>query len=174
MEKNPEFVAIVAVSADGKIAPTKNYTTNWTSKEDKDFLHSELDSADLVIVGRKTFELAQKPLSKRRCLVFSRSRTLSENPNIEFINPQNIDLRSLAKQRKYKKVAILGGEQVYTLCLRKGWIDNIYLTVEPIIFGKGLSIFNLSGSFAEIKLRLLFIDKLNSHGSLIVKYKLLS
>jgi dihydrofolate reductase len=70
--KQHMYIAVAAVTIDGKIARHPAHFSNWTSKEDKSFLHEFLDACDCIIVGRKTYELAKEPLSKRRCVVLTR------------------------------------------------------------------------------------------------------
>ena len=57
----------------------------------------------------------------------------------------NEDPRVLIKnleERGFKEVAICGGSYIYSMFMKAGIVDTIYLTVEPIIFGKGINLFN--------------------------------
>ena len=85
---------ITAVTLDGKIAKNKNHFTDWTSKEDKDFLHSIFDKSDVIIVGNNTYKTSIKPLSKRNCIVFTKSVKIIKqaSTNCLYINPNNIDI----------------------------------------------------------------------------------
>jgi dihydrofolate reductase len=38
-------------------------------------------------------------------------------------------------------VAICGGASIYNLFMQAGLVDEIYLTVSPLLFGRGLSLF---------------------------------
>lgn len=166
------YIAVVATSIDGRIAPEKDYPTNWTSKEDKTFLHRILDDSDLVLVGRRTYEIAKKPLSKRNCLVLTKTAKnfTKRSPNLTFANPSQ-DLRRYIKDKKYKKIVVLGGMRTYSYCLQKKMLDEIYLTMEPLVFGRGLSIFNLK-RWQKVNFRLISAKKLNSKGSLLLHYTL--
>ncbi len=166
-----KYVAIAAVTLDGKIAKHSKHFSSWTSKEDKDFLHKELDKSDVIIVGNSTYKTAIKPLSKRNCIVFSKSggRMNRKSENLIYVNPAKIDIKKLIRKKGYKKIAILGGAQTYAYCLKNNMLDELYLTIEPIVFGQGLSLFESNSIFTK-HFKLLSVKKLNSHGSILLKY----
>src|SRR3990170_3128013 len=86
-------IAIAAVTIDGKIALDAGHFSDWTSKEDKDFLHEMLDKSDVVIVGNNTYKTAIEPLSKRNCIVFTASVRTSEHKGdmLTYCNPESSD-----------------------------------------------------------------------------------
>ncbi len=63
---------LAAVSLDGRITCGATEGSEWTSKEDKAFFQHELDRADALIMGRKTFEAIKRPLTPRNRIVFTR------------------------------------------------------------------------------------------------------
>jgi dihydrofolate reductase len=136
-----KIIAIVAATIDGKIARSSNYFSDWTSSEDKTFMHNLLDKSDLIVVGNNTYKTAEQPLSKRNCMVFTRSvKTIEQNSNkLLLCNPEEIDVRAVLQ--RYSNVAVLGGTKTYTYFLENSLLNEIYLTIEPLIFGKGLAIF---------------------------------
>jgi dihydrofolate reductase len=189
----PRYIAIAAVTLDGKIAKTKSHMSTWTSKEDKLFMRALLNKCDAIIVGNNTYKTAIKPLSKRNCIVLSRSanKLISKSsgltrgvysppfkggarggykPRLEYCNPKKSDLKKLIRDRGYKRIAILGGAQTYAYCLKNNLLDELYLTIEPIVFGKGINLFE-SRKFLEQKFKLDSIKKLNRQGSLLLHYK---
>jgi dihydrofolate reductase len=208
----PKYIAIAAITLDGKIAKGPNHPSDWTSKEDKRFMRGLLDKSDVVIVGNNTYKTAIKPLSRRNCIVLARS--VNSPParggvprlqsgrgggrqNLTYINPQKSDIKKLIRARKYKTVAILGGAQTYTYCLQNNMLDELYLTIEPLVFGRGIDLFSpipsspgeermpdspaiaLAAAGGQVrsksrKFKLLSIKKLNAQGSLLLRYKKLS
>ena len=168
----PIYTVIVAVTVDGKIATHARQFTSWTSKEDKDFLHKLLDKSDVVVVGNNTYQTAKKPLSKRNCIVLTRKilKATREADKLVFFNPARENLDRFIKKAGYKRVAVLGGTQAYTYFLEKGLLDEIYLTIEPVIFGKGLNMFETE-KFKLRRWKFVSIKKLNRKGSLVLQYK---
>lgn len=177
-----KYLAIAAVTIDGKIAKGKNHMSDWTSKEDKIFMRALLDKCDVVIVGNNTYKTAIKPLSKRNCLVLSKSipasprrmtglrRTSSSSPKLQYIDPTKTSIKKLIREKKYKLIAILGGAQTYAYCLEKNLLDELYLTIEPIVFGKGINLFD-NPKFLNKKFKLVSIKTLNKKGSILLCYK---
>lgn len=188
-----KFIAIAAITIDGKIAKGPDHFSNWTSKEDKVFMRALLDKCDVVIVGNSTYKTAIKPLSKRNCIVFSKSAghppaialgssqwragRISESANLLYVNPRRTNVKKLIKKLGYKKIALLGGAQTYSYFLENNLLDELYLTIEPVIFGAGINLFSEILTFSKDRsnkskrLKLIYIKKLNKQGSLLLKYR---
>ena len=168
---NPRYIAVAAITLDGRIAEHENQFTDWTSREDKIFLHKFLDKSDVVVVGSNTYETAKKPLSRRNCIVLTRSAKgiLRKSNKLLYLNPQAVDVDDFIKKLRYKIVAVLGGTQTYTYFLKKGLLDEMHLTIEPIIFGQGLPLFDGNSTFKKAKI--LSVKKLNKKGTLLIRVK---
>lgn len=66
---------------------------------------------------------------------------------------------------------VVGGAHIATSFLKDQLVDEIWLTIEPKIFGVG-------GNFVieeqlDINLRLINLDKVNEQGTIISKYEVL-
>lgn len=172
-QTNTHYSIVAAISCDGKITKGNSLGSNWTSKEDKKFLHKELDEADVILIGRKTYEIAEKYLAERNCLVFTRKIKFPEvmSDKVTFFNLESGDIKKYLKERNYKKAVILGGTEIYSYFLEKNLTDEICLTIEPLIFGEGLSLASLKVPFKN-KLELKSVKKLNRVGTLLVRYKI--
>jgi dihydrofolate reductase len=170
--KKIKLIAIVATSIDGRIAQLPNESsTAWTSKQDKKFLFKILNQSDLIIVGRKTYQVAIKPLSKRNCLVLTNSVKTKKRIHSQclFLNPNQVNLKKFLAKFRGKTVAILGGSQTYSLMLKLNLIDEIYLTIEPLIFGSGYNLFDCL--IDKMRWQLVKIKKLNQFGTILLHYK---
>ncbi len=159
------------MTLDGKIATRAGEFTAWTSKEDKVQLHRELDNADVVLIGNTTYKTAKKPLSKRNCIVLTRHLPKSVRPNEElfYCNPRKTNLKTFIQKAGYRTVAILGGTQTYTYCLEHGMMDEISLTVEPVVFGRGLAMFEAKKAVLR-HFRLASVKRLNRKGSMLFRF----
>lgn len=168
----PKYIAIAAITLDGKIAKNSKHMSDWTSKEDKVFMRSLLARCDVVIVGNNTYKTAIKPLSKRNCLVVSRSadQLVSKSVRLQYIKPNAADVKNIIKRKKYRTIAILGGAQTYSFCLKNNLLDELYLTIEPLVFGNGINLF-ADGVNLEKYFKLVSVKKLNKQGSLLLRYK---
>lgn len=164
-------IAVAAVTLDGKIALGHESGSSWTSVEDKEFLHKFLDGCDAVVVGNNTYKAAKEPLARRNCVVLTHSVEGAKrvNEKLLYVNPASANLT--AELAGYKQVAVLGGAQTYSYFLLNGLLHELYLTVEPIVFGRGIGLFEHEG--AEKRLELLSFERLNSQGALLLHYRVL-
>lgn len=159
---------IAAISLDGFIARFQNdFSLDWTSKEDKKFFVEITKKAKVVIFGSKTYETIGKPLKDRLNIVYSKQKKYSEVLTTS-LPPQEL-LNDLEK-KGFKEVAICGGSSIYTLFMKENLVDEIYLTVEPIIFGNGIKLFNEK---INVNLKLIDFKKLNDFGTTVLHYKVL-
>lgn len=132
-------ILIAAISADGKIAERVDQNSmDWTSKEDMKFFVEKTKEAGAVIMGRKTFETIGKPLKGRRTIVLSRS-DFDAPEGVEVMSDGAAQILVALEESGQESVVIAGGASVYTMFLKEGLVDELYLTVEPVIFGdKGI------------------------------------
>lgn len=132
---------IAALSADGFIArETREPSTRWTSKEDTRHFMERTKQAGVVIMGSKTFEtFGAKPLPGRRTIIYSRSKKYG---GAETTNELPRELIERLKKEGVKEVAIAGGSSIYTLFAKAGVVNTLILTVEGVVFGDGLPLFD--------------------------------
>jgi dihydrofolate reductase len=137
--ERPNVILVMAMSLDGYITNRADGLVDWTSKEDKKHFVAITKEAGAVICGRKTFALYEKPLPGRLNVVMTRTPDLEKNipGELEFTNqdPETV-LKNLA-ERGYKTVALTGGADINSLFLGSGLVDELYITIEPLIFGSG-------------------------------------
>ena len=166
-EENISVFIIAAVTADGFIAKNTMHTPMaWTSKEDKEFFKERTTKAGVVVMGQNTYQTIRRPLENRLNIVYSKEtyegiETTQKNPK---------ELIEDLKNRGYKEVAICGGATIYTMFLEAGVVDKLYLTVEPIVFGSGMNLFNKE---VEKKLQLVSVKNLNTQ-TLLLEYNVIN
>ncbi len=164
-----KFIAFVAISVDGKISLKAKTPPDWTSPEDWNFLQKSLAKMDAVIVGRNTYRAAAERLRKRNTFVLSSQiKNIQRRGSVTFINPQNVGLQDILKT--YKTVAVLGGGGVYKFMLENNLLDEMFVTIEPLVFGRGKDMV-VEGT-KTTKLHLISIRKLNKHGTILIHYKI--
>lgn len=160
------FAAFVASSVDGRISLTARSTPEWTSKEDWKFLQTSLKRFEAVVVGRNTFLAAKKRLMKRTTYVLSRSTPSKTRGSVTFVNPRKAHLEKILS--KHASVAVLGAGEVYQYMLDHNLLQRLYVTVEPLVFGRGKPMF--SGGKKNHRLQLRSVRKLNKKGTLLLTY----
>lgn len=147
-----KVILIAAISINGKIGTSSNQSSlEWTSKEDTQFFVEKTKECGVMIMGRKTFDTIGHGLKDRKMIVMT-CDVESKQPvdGVEFTceTPREI-LDRLAAQG-FESVTITGGSNMYSLFLKEKLITDLYLTIEPILFGEGIP---LAESFGDVKLR---------------------
>lgn len=173
-----EIFIIAAQTADGFIAKDKDHVAMWTSKEDKQRFIQLTKDAGVVVMGSTTFKTLPKPLKDRLNIVYSRTQKESDFGPFEADrqfrvtqdNPKKL-IQELSSQG-YKKVAICGGAEIYSLFIESGLVSNIYITIEPLFFGQGISIFKNSLP-TDIKLKL-NKQEVTESGTVFLDYSVLN
>jgi dihydrofolate reductase len=134
---------IAALSADGFIAkdPTTPSTT-WTSKEDKKRFVDISKRAGVCVMGLTTWQtFSGRPLKDRLNIVYSPAPIPGLPAGVETTAKSPADLLAELAGRGFKEVAICGGSTIYTMFMKSGLVERLYLTVEPVIFGDGVRLF---------------------------------
>jgi dihydrofolate reductase len=158
---------MMAMTVDGKIAKNSQHFPDWTSQEDKKLFVEISKKHKVVMMGEKTFRTLPAPFKDRLNVVFTLEKNPPKKEGVKWVGgePKKV-LRELEKMG-YKKALLGGGTYLNTLFLKKKLINEIIVTIEPKIFGDGLSLF--SKDF-NITLKLLTVKKINLN-TIMLKYK---
>ena len=154
---------IAALTADGYIAKNESHAAFLTSKEDKKRFVELTKRAGVIVMGNNTWKTLGKPLRDRVNIVYSHQNV--EGAETTQLSPQEL-LKEL-EERNFKEVAVCGGSQIYTMFMKAGVIDTLYLTIEPVIFGQGIKLFN-EELLCQLTLR--NMEK-GENGTLLLEYK---
>ncbi len=171
---------IAAITTDGFIAKDENHAAMWTSKEDKKRFVELTKNAGVVVMGSRTFRTLPRPLKERTNIVYSKNPEFiaeieaHNKTNPDFQPPVEVtqeEPRALLEKlaaRGVKEVAICGGSQIYTSFMKAHAVNTIYLTIEPIIFGKGITLFTESLPHTHLEL---VTQTITPTGSILLEYK---
>lgn len=156
----------MAMTLDGKIAKNSSHFPNWTSKEDKQLFAKISKECGAVIMGYNTFLTFPSPLRDRLNVVFTLEKNLPEIENVKWVCGEPEDVLKNLEDIGYKQAILGGGAFINSLFLKKKLIDEIIVTIEPKLFGEGLSLF--SKAF-DINLKNIEVNKINDN-SIVLKY----
>lgn len=158
---------IVATTVDGFIGQNNDDpSTVWTSPADKKFFIERTKQAGAMVMGQTTYETIGKPLPGRLNIIYSfaadklNASKDSKLENLRFTNLPPQQLLQELEQEGHQELAICGGTSIYTMFLKAGLVDTIYLTVEPKLFGQGVKLF---GEKLNIDLGLIGTKKLDNN-----------
>ena len=164
---NMKTFIISCLTADGYIGKHSTHAAMWTSKEDKKRFIEITKRAGVIVMGQNTWTtLGGKPLKNRLNIVYSPT-PLDPAEGMEVTTKSPIELLADLESRGFKEVAICGGSQIYTMFMKAGLVDTLYLTIEPVVFGDGMRLFKEDMDF---KLTLEECTKTET-GTLLLTYK---
>lgn len=130
----------LAVSLDGFIeGPNGEYDWCFT---DQDYgLKDFFKEIDAVFIGRKSFEMAGTGMfPKAACYVFS--NTLEKvKKGVHLVKGDIAQQVEQIKNEPGKDIWLFGGSSLTTSLLNAGLIDVLWLSVHPILLGKGKQLF---------------------------------
>ena len=172
-----ETILVFVATLDGKITKWGDpYARKWSSKEDQEYFRMIWKDSRLIAMGSSTFDAHRvKPSVNHHFVVMTRDpakyKEFAVPGQLEFSDESPSQLTSRFEEQGYKHMLLVGGPHVATSFLKEQLVDELWLTIEPRIFGKG-------GNFVieedlDIDLALLSCEKVNERGTLITKYALL-
>jgi dihydrofolate reductase len=85
---------------------------------------------------------------------------------VETTTKSPVELIKELEARGFKEVAVCGGTTIYTMFMKAKVVDRLFITIEPILFGSGLKLFNDDMLF---HLKLVSAQE-SSEGSLLLEY----
>ncbi len=168
-------VLIAAQSVDGFITRHDEPGVAFTSPEDKAYFRSVLAGFEVGVFGGETYRVSREairanPAGLRLRLVLTRTpdryATDARPGSLEFTRAAPADLVADLRRRGFQRCALLGGSHAHSLFLEAGLVDEVWLTVEPLLFGGGTP---LLARRTNVRLTLQTVDKLTPH-TLVLKY----
>jgi dihydrofolate reductase len=165
---------IAAITVDGFIAQEADQvSTSWTSPEDKIFFTDRTKQAKVMVMGSTTYKTIGRPLPGRLTIVYTKDANQFAADQEKYdvsqlrITQQNpLELVKQLEAEGFSELAICGGSSIYSLFLKAGVVNKLYLTVEPIVFGRGIKLFQ---DGHQEKLKLIEVKKL-SEQTLLLEY----
>ncbi len=172
------------ISLDGFFeGPNKEIDWHNVDDEFNKFANEFLDSVDLLLFGRITYELMASywptenaikddPMVANRMnsiskIVFSKTLDKAEWINTKLIKENVVDEILKLKQLPGKDIAVFGSSDLSLILLQHGLIDEIRVLINPVVIGNGKTIF--TGINEKLKLKLLKTKSFES-GNVMIYY----
>lgn len=170
-------VLVFVSTLDGKVTKWGDpHVKSWSSQKDQDYFNKVWANAGLIIMGSKTFNAEPFRPSLNHLLIVMTSRPAKYKSQevlgkLEFTDKSPHQLAKRFENEGHELMLVVGGAHIATSFLKDQLVDEIWLTIEPKIFGVG-------GNFVieeqlDINLRLINLEKVNEQGTIITKYEVL-
>jgi dihydrofolate reductase len=172
------------ISADGYFEGP-NHELGWHNVDAtfNDFAVPQLKEADTIVFGRQTYEMMYSFWSSEAALkddpvvstmmndmdkiVFSKSLEKAEWKHTTLLGEDSITAFKARKEQSGKALLILGSSNLCVSLLESNLIDELRLMVNPVVLGKGNTLF--AGLKEPKRLRLLDTQTFES-GNILLRY----
>jgi dihydrofolate reductase len=158
----PSFCVFIATSLDGYIARPDG-GLDWldavqSPTEDYGY-HAFFDSVDALLLGSATYEtvmgFAEWPYADKACYVATSQERRPVRKEV-FVRGNPVQLARSLRERGHSKVYLDGGRLIRSF-LTTGMVDELVLSVVPVLLGAGIPLFRemrAEPTYGEHRLRL--------------------
>ena len=155
-----KVILYMAISVNGMIAKIDD-DTPWSDEELESYGNMVQKIGNLII-GRKTYDVTDKSdfesMGNPFVVVVTSSKDLQDKERTKFVDSVEKAIK-LLKGQEFSEVLVAGGGKLNSSFMKANLVDEIYLDIEPLVFGEGIPLF-APGNF-EHKLKLVEINKLS-------------
>jgi dihydrofolate reductase len=171
-----KVILISAQSTDGFITRHDEPGSDFASAADREYFGKTLAGFDSSIMGSATYLVARSRIlsllsAGRRRIVLTRDPGKFSGDAapgmLEFTGEEPGALVRRLAAEGHSRCALLGGARVHSLFFGAGLVDELWLTVEPRLFGAGVPFLR---SAADIHLKLLSHERLGGSDTLLLKF----
>lgn len=170
-------ILVFVSSLDGKVTKWGGSDIkSWSSKSDQEYFKNKWNETKLIVMGSNTYNAEHiKPSSNHFLVVMtghpSDYKGMEIPGKLEFTIESPKELYIRFEKEGIDEMLIVGGAHIATSFLKEQLVDELWLTIEPVIFGTG-------GSFVieeklNINLQLISCERVNTQGTLIAKYSVI-
>jgi dihydrofolate reductase len=150
----------VAMSLDGFIeGPNGEYDWCFT---DQDYgMSAFFKRIDAIFMGRKSYEVSKSanaqspeggnPWKGITTYVFSNSMKTLDGPDLELISGDTIGAARKLKEKKGKDIWLFGGAELTTSLMNESLVDELWLSIHPVLLGAGKPMFQNLGTRKNLK-----------------------
>lgn len=166
-----KVILYMAISVNGIIA-RENNDTSWVSQTEWESFRKTTQKVGNIIIGRRTFDVAVRegdfPFEGSFNVVCTSKDIVNKwGDNVVFVKSPQEALKVL-EDRGFDTAMVGGGGNLNSQFMKENLVDEIYLDVEPIVLGEGISLFE-DADF-EAKLALIETTKLSGN-EIQLRYK---
>jgi dihydrofolate reductase len=172
-----KIILVFVSTLDGKVTKWDDPDVRkWTSESDQNYFKKLWKDSNLIVMGINTFMATPpKASAKHHFHIMTHKPTEYKSyevpGRIEFSDESPGQLVSRFENEGFRQMLVVGGPKISASFLREQLADELWLTIEPRIFGKGANLG--ADERLNINLRLISCQKVNEQGTLITKYSIL-
>ncbi|MEK7465417.1 MAG: dihydrofolate reductase family protein [Patescibacteria group bacterium] len=170
-----KVVLYMGISINGYIAKSDG-NSEWTSEEDIQGFFEQSKKVGNIIMGKNTFREASKygyfPFSGALNVVATKEKIKNTwgEKRVLFTDRAPCEILKMLEAKGFESAFLAGGGELNSSFMKDGLINEIYLDVEPLVFGRGIKVFADSDFEFELKLlgsRMLNADTIQLHYAVV-------
>lgn len=160
--KKRKVVLYIASSLDGYIA-TEEDSLDWLfqvegQEEANEVIENFDRTIDTLIMGRRTFDWVMKEMKGKNPYENKMTYVYTHQPQefsekIQYTQIQPVELIDVLRKEPGKDIWLMGGGGVILDFLEAGLVDEIILTIAPVLLGKGVPLFKEGDYASQWKLK---------------------
>ncbi len=168
----------IVISLNGKSTKGNLSPSSWASPEDQKQFRQLISQNNLIVMGSNTYLETKKDLKhspgKIRIVMTKFPKNFAKDTiegQLEFTDLSPNSLIKKFSDLGFEKMLLVSGGRLNTSFFKDHLIDELILTLEPQLFGKGKEL--ISESNLNIALNLISAKKINKAGTLLLKYQVI-
>jgi len=172
--KNIKVILYMAISVNGFTTKGKD-DTDWVADTDWGEFDSLMKDCGIMVMGRRAYEMFGDdfPCEGAVNVVMTTQRGLLNRKtpeNVIFTDKTPKEVVKMAQEKGFKKLMLMGGMTLNTSFFKENLVDEIWLSIHPLLIGEGKTI--MEKIDCNKKLKLLGIKKLKE-GLIQLRYEVI-
>ena len=164
-------ILIFVSTLDGKITKWGYpFVKSWSSQEDQDYFKNIWNNNRLIVMGSNTFNIEPVKPTSNHLLIIMTSQP-SKYKSYEILGKLEFRDESPVQLEGYEQMLVVGGAHIATSFLKEQVVDELWLTLEPKVFGVGSNF--VTEEKLDINLQIISFECVNKQGTLFTKYKVI-
>ena len=136
-------ILYIASSLDGYVA-RENGNIDWLPQSDTSGYDEFYKTVDVVIMGKTTYDqvltFGEYPYKDKKSYVFTRNQNPAKDENVEFVSNVDEFVKDTIPGLE-GNIWLVGGGQIISTFLNNRIVDDIILSIIPVVLGKGIPLF---------------------------------
>lgn len=159
-------ILYMAITVNGLIAKEDD-DTSWVTETEWQSFSGMIRKYGNMVIGRRTYEIMLKNdefnrsnLNKIKTVILTSGKPpIIHNPKFVSMAGSPREALSVLDNASFETIMVCGGGGLNSSFMEESLVDEIYLDIEPIIFGKGIRLF--ADANFETKVALIGTKKLS-------------
>lgn len=138
------MILFIASSLDGYIARSDD-SFDWLFMDQDYGITAFMESIDTVLIGRRTHDImvqmGDPVITGKLNIVFTHTPHDSDRSDLVFTDEDPVSVVTRLKQEQGQSIWLMGGGRIITPLIEAGLVDELVLSIHPIILGEGIPLF---------------------------------